>query len=53
VDIFLEQERRAGVPEIMEGDLGETRAFEERCKGPLTEIGGVDETAALAGEYEP
>lgn len=40
------------MPEVVEGDAGETRLLQERREGPLTEVGGVDEVPDLSGEDE-
>jgi hypothetical protein len=53
VDVPLEEERGAGVPEVVEGDLGQPRALEERCEGPLPEVRWVDQPAALARKSNP
>ena len=45
-----EQERRASVPEVVEADVGETDLLQERRKGTLSEIGGVDRGPGLACE---
>ena len=52
VDILLEQERCAGVPEVVEGYLGQTRTLKERREGSLTEVGGVEEASASARKHE-
>ena len=49
VDATLEEERGAGVPEIVEGNVREPRAFEKRREGPLAEVRGIDEAVALSG----
>jgi hypothetical protein len=36
--VLLEQQRRAGVAQAVEGDLRQTRSFEGRHERPLTEV---------------
>ena len=50
MDALREQERCASVPEVVEADVGETGLLEERRKGTLSEIGGVDRGPGLACE---
>jgi len=52
MNIPLEEERRAGVPEVMEGYLGQMSMLQERHEGPLAEVGGVDEAAALTSKHK-
>jgi hypothetical protein len=55
VDVPLERQRRARMAQVVEGYLWQTCTLQERCKGSLTEVGGVggvDEAAGLAREYE-
>jgi hypothetical protein len=54
MDVLLEQERRAGVAQIVERDplLPQAGPVQQRLKGPLPEVRGVDEAPALAGEDE-
>jgi hypothetical protein len=52
MDVPLEQEWRAGVPEIVEGYPGQTRTLEERHKGPLAQVGRVYETATFASKHK-
>lgn len=40
------------MPEVVEGDLRQTRPREHRCEGTLTQVGGVDEVPGLPGEDE-
>jgi hypothetical protein len=51
MDPLREQERRASVPEIVEGYLLQFSTLQERREGPLTEVGGVNEAASLTREY--
>jgi hypothetical protein len=53
VYVSLEQERGTRVPEVVEGDLWHAGTLEERCERPVTEVGGINEAAALAREHEP
>ena len=40
------------MPEVVEGNPGQARMLQEWREGWLTEVGGVDEAAALASEDE-
>jgi hypothetical protein len=41
------------VPEVVEGDAGQTGFREQRREGPVAEVGRVDDTAALSCEDRP
>ncbi len=40
------------MPEVMEGYLAQMSMLQERREGPLAEVGGVDEAAALISKHE-
>lgn len=52
VDVPLEEEGGARVAQVVEGDLRQAGALQERREGPLAEVGGVDQGSALRGEDE-
>jgi hypothetical protein len=52
VNAPLEQERRASVTQVVEGDLRQIRTLQERREGPLAEVGWVDEATTLTCENE-
>ncbi len=45
-----EEQRGAGVPEVVKTDVGETGLLQEWSEVPLTQIGGVYRAASISGE---
>jgi hypothetical protein len=52
VDVPLEEQRRAGVPQVVESNLRESGTLEGRREGSLAEVGGVNEVVTFAREDE-
>ena len=52
VDVAREEQRGAGVPEVVEAHPGHLCLLEERSERPPPEVGRVDERADLAGEHQ-
>ncbi len=53
VDVPAQEQRRAGVSEVVEAGIGgESGALEEPDEGAISEIGGVDDAAVLVCEDE-
>ena len=42
MDVLRQEQRGARVPEIVEADVGETSALQERREAPLSEVRRVD-----------
>jgi hypothetical protein len=53
MDAPAKHERRAGVTEVVETDLGKARAIEERLEGSNDEVTTIDGGANLRGKDEP
>jgi hypothetical protein len=48
-----EQDREAGVPQIVPTDRGETSVLEERLEVPVNYVLGVEGSTFPGGEHEP
>jgi hypothetical protein len=52
VDVPLEEEGGACMPEIVEGDLRQTRTLQERREATLSEVGGAYRGSGCGSEDE-